>query len=82
MTPGHSKQSHAQSELQACETHLAAKERELSIRRCVTIKAGLDIRFRAMVECGWAWSEIGKEALGSLEQLTALAEERKTFHLF
>src|SRR6266550_6338544 len=77
--PGYSKLSHAQSELQACETHLAAKERELTIRRCVIIKAGLDVRLRAMVECGWAWCEIGKDALGTREQLTALAEERKTF---
>jgi hypothetical protein len=27
----------AQSELQACETHLAAKERELAIKRCTAI---------------------------------------------
>ncbi|KAF8346361.1 hypothetical protein F5887DRAFT_108876 [Amanita rubescens] len=74
--PGYSKLSHAQSQLQACEAHLAEKENELGIRRCVIIKAGLDVRFRAMVECGWAWSEIGKEALGTLEQLTALAEEQ------
>ena len=76
---GYSKLSHTQSELQACETHLAAKERELSIRRCVIVKAGLDARFRAMVECGWAWGEIGKEALATLEQLTELIDERKTF---
>ena len=35
-----------------------------------------------MVECGWAWGEIGKEALGTLEQLTELIDERKTSQLF
>ena len=79
---GHSKLSHAQSELQACEMHLAAKERELTIRRCVIVKAGLDARFRAMIECGWAWGEIGKEALGALEQLTEPIDERKAPQLF
>lgn len=62
--------------------HLAAKERELTIRRCVMVKTGLDARFRAMIECGWAWGEIGKEALGTLEKLTELIDERKTSQIF
>ncbi|KAF8953680.1 hypothetical protein BDZ97DRAFT_1679053 [Flammula alnicola] len=59
----------AQSELQACEAHLAAKERELATKRCVAVRDGLGTRLRAMVECGWAWNELGKEALQSLEEL-------------
>ncbi|KAF8633108.1 hypothetical protein AX15_001491 [Amanita polypyramis BW_CC] len=73
---GSSKLAHAQSELQACETHLAAKERELTIKRCTIVKTGLDVRFRAMIDCGWAWGEIGKEALATLEQLTTLIDEQ------
>jgi len=61
-----SKLSAAQSELQACEAHLAAKERELDIRRAGAVKEGLDIRCKAMVECGWVWGEMGKEALRAL----------------
>ncbi|KAK2464963.1 hypothetical protein APHAL10511_003039 [Amanita phalloides] len=73
---GYSKLTHAQSELQACEAHLAAKERELAIRRCAIVKAGLEDRFRAMVNCGWIWGQIGKEALATLEQLSGLIDEQ------
>jgi hypothetical protein len=78
--PGSSKQSHAQSELQACEAHLAAKERDLAIRRNAIVKDGLDTRFKAMINCGWAWGEIGKEALRTLEELSTQIDDRKTFH--
>lgn len=59
----------AQSELQACEAHLAAKERDLDIRRTAAIRDGLSLRCRAMVETGWVWGEMGKEALRALEML-------------
>ncbi|CAA7266711.1 unnamed protein product [Cyclocybe aegerita] len=59
----------AQSELQACETHLAAKERELAAKRAASVRDGLGARARAMIECGWAWSQLGKEALRTLETL-------------
>ncbi|KAF8151813.1 hypothetical protein B0H34DRAFT_624081, partial [Crassisporium funariophilum] len=42
----------AQSELQACEAHLAAKERELEVKRAVAVRDGLGARARAMIDCG------------------------------
>lgn len=57
----------AQSELQACETHLATKENELAVRRTVAVRDGLNVRCQALVQCGWAWTELGKEAIGVLE---------------
>ncbi|KAF9478744.1 hypothetical protein BDN70DRAFT_986054 [Pholiota conissans] len=59
----------AQSELQACEAHLAAKERELEAKRNSAIRDGLGTRIRAMIDCGWAWHELGKGALQSLDEL-------------
>jgi len=44
----------AQTELQACELHLAAKESEL------------EARLKAMVDCGWAWGEVGREGLRTI----------------
>ncbi|TFK63176.1 hypothetical protein BDN72DRAFT_872367 [Pluteus cervinus] len=43
----------AQSELQACEAHLAEKERELDALRTSAVRDGLSARCRAMIECGW-----------------------------
>lgn len=63
------KLSVAQAELQACEAHLAAKEQELGAFRTRTIRAGLEARCKAMVECGWAWGEMGKEGMRALEGL-------------
>ncbi len=63
------KLSVAQGELQACEAHLAAKEQELSAFRAHTIRSGLEARCKAMVECGWAWGEMGKEGMRALEGL-------------
>jgi hypothetical protein len=57
----------AQSGIQACDTHLAAKERELAIKRCIAIRDGLGAHIRAFMECGWVWSGVGKEALRVLE---------------
>ena len=42
--------------------HLAAKERELVIKQCTAIRDGLGARIRALMECRWVWSEVGKEA--------------------
>ncbi|CAL1702523.1 unnamed protein product [Somion occarium] len=62
-----SKLSAAQTELQACEAHLAVKERELDETRTSTIQTGLQLRCKAMVECGWTWGEMGKEGLRALD---------------
>ena len=62
-----SKLSAAQTELQACEAHLAIKERELDEMRVSTIRTGLQFRCKAMVECGWVWGEMGKEGLRALD---------------
>lgn len=51
----------AQSELQACEAHLAKKESELDLRRSTAIRDGLRVRFRALAQCGWLWTQVGKE---------------------
>ena len=59
----------AQSELQACEAHLATKERELDVMRMAAVRSGLSARCKAMVECGWAWGEMGKEGLRAVESL-------------
>lgn len=66
-----SKLNVAQSDLQACETQLANKERELDAMRLSAIRVGLHARCKAMVECGWAWGEMGKEGLRALEDLDA-----------
>ncbi|KAI0313802.1 hypothetical protein OF83DRAFT_1139801 [Amylostereum chailletii] len=63
------KLSTAQAELQACEAHLAAKEQALDRLRVRAVKQGLEGRCKAMVECGWAWGEMGKEGLRALEDL-------------
>ncbi|KAF5376468.1 hypothetical protein D9615_008597 [Tricholomella constricta] len=63
------KLSAAQAELQACETHLAAKERDLAVGRTNALREGLSLRCRALVECGWVWSEMGNEALRVLDGL-------------
>lgn len=51
----------AQSELQACESHLALKERELDSKRLAAVHGGLNMRCQTLVECGHRWAEIGKE---------------------
>ncbi|KAJ3822088.1 hypothetical protein EV361DRAFT_886251 [Lentinula raphanica] len=64
----------AQAELQACETHLAKKEVDLDSKRSLAIRDGLRVRFRALAQCGWRWSEIGKEVevlLGFGEQVVS-----------
>ena len=64
-----SKLAAAQSELQACEAHLATKERELDMMRTQAVRTGLQARCKALVECGWQWGEMGKEGLRALETL-------------
>lgn len=66
---GSSKLSHAQAELQACEAHLATKEKELDDIRQDAIRTGLERRCKALVSCGWTWSERGKQALHALESM-------------
>jgi hypothetical protein len=63
------KLSAAQSELQACEATLAERERELDAMRVRSIKFGLEARCKALVECAWAWGEMGKEGLRALDQV-------------
>ncbi|KAF9449205.1 hypothetical protein P691DRAFT_574737 [Macrolepiota fuliginosa MF-IS2] len=67
--PTSSKLANAQTELQACEAHLAVKERELEVARVASIRDGLHIRCDALVECGRDWVEMGKVALRTLEGL-------------
>ncbi|KIP02613.1 hypothetical protein PHLGIDRAFT_37817 [Phlebiopsis gigantea 11061_1 CR5-6] len=64
-----SKLAAAQGELQACEAHLASKERELDALRTHAVRTGLQARCKALVECGWHWGEMGKEGLRALESL-------------
>ncbi|KAH6904869.1 hypothetical protein BKA70DRAFT_512630 [Coprinopsis sp. MPI-PUGE-AT-0042] len=66
--PTSTKLAAAQSELQACETHLASKERELVYRRFQVIRDGLSLRGRAMVETGHTWTQLGNEIGGIVEQ--------------
>lgn len=65
------KLSAAQSELQACEAHLASKERELAAMRTAAVRRGLSVRCTALAECGQAWTAMGTEALRSLGTLEA-----------
>jgi hypothetical protein len=67
LTGGTAKLNHAQAELQACELHLATKEKELESTREEAIKKGLEGRLKALVSCGWAWGERGKQALRALD---------------
>ncbi|ESK83648.1 hypothetical protein Moror_2178 [Moniliophthora roreri MCA 2997] len=51
----------AQAQLQACEAHLALKEKELDVKRTSAVREGLRLRFRALADCGWRWTQVGKE---------------------
>lgn len=64
-----SKLTSAQSELQACEAHLASKERELTLARATAVREGLNIRLNALVQCGQSWALMGREGLHALEGL-------------
>ena len=64
-----SKLNLAQTELQACEAHLAERERALSNLRETALVRGLKGRCQAIVQCGWAWAEMGKEGVRALEAL-------------
>jgi len=67
--PASAKLAAAQAELQACESHLAKKEKELQVARTTALRDGLCIRCNALVECGIAWAEAGKDALHVTESL-------------
>lgn len=72
-----SKLAHVQAELQACESHLADKERELAVRRISVVREGLGARCRALIDCGWVWSKMGKQGLHALQSLSgSLSESR------
>ena len=64
-----SKLNLAQNELQACEAHLADREKALAQMRENVVIKGLKGRCKAMVECGWKWGEMGKEGTRALEGL-------------
>ncbi|KAG8945178.1 hypothetical protein FRC04_001157 [Tulasnella sp. 424] len=59
----------AQSELQACEAHLATKQQELEEMIRSALLDGLEKRCKAMTECGTIWSQKGREGLVALEDL-------------
>lgn len=66
----------AQSELQACETHLASKESELAFKRSAAVREGLATRAKAMIQCSRVWEHIGKEILDSLDDLGIIDAHR------
>ncbi|KAJ8091706.1 hypothetical protein PM082_020941 [Marasmius tenuissimus] len=59
--PANKKLQAAQSELQACEAHLAIKEHELDVKRTGAVREGLQTRFHALSECGHRWAQVGKD---------------------
>ncbi|KAG1824924.1 uncharacterized protein BJ212DRAFT_1524718 [Suillus subaureus] len=67
----------AQEELRACENHLATKELELEALRISIAREGLGARCRALIDCGWAWGEMGKEGLRALQSLNAPSPDGK-----
>jgi len=67
--PASHKLATAQAELQACESHLAKNEKELQVARTIALRDGLSIRCNALVECGMAWADAGKDALHAAESL-------------
>ncbi|GJJ14169.1 hypothetical protein Clacol_008430 [Clathrus columnatus] len=64
-----SKVSAAQMELQACESHLAAQERELETFRLSALKQALRLRCQALVQCAWTWGELGRRCLSFIDGL-------------
>ena len=64
------KLAQAQTELQACETHLVVKERKLDTRRITIARDGLGVRCGALIDCGWVLGEMGKQGLEMLQTLT------------
>ena len=67
-----SKISAAQTELQACESHLADNERELEKHRIHAIRQGLKLRCEALIQCGRVWGEMGRRALSMIEDLKSV----------
>ena len=59
----------AQSELQACEAHLAERERELADLRAHVIHRGLLNRCQALMNCGTSLNEMGKDGVRALQAL-------------
>ncbi|KAG1764976.1 hypothetical protein EV702DRAFT_981822, partial [Suillus placidus] len=65
----------AQEQLRVCEAHLATKELELEALRVSIAREGLGARRRALIDCGWAWGEMGKEDLRALQRLNASSSD-------
>ncbi|KAF7333501.1 hypothetical protein MVEN_02366300 [Mycena venus] len=57
----------AQTELQACEAHLAVKEAALKAHRAALVSDGLAGRCRALAECGQRWHEAGRAGVLSAQ---------------
>jgi hypothetical protein len=74
--PTSTKLAAAQSELQACEAHLASKESELALKRCAAVREGLATRAKAMIQCSRVWDQLGKEILSSLDDLGIIEGHR------
>ncbi|KAK0481980.1 hypothetical protein EDD18DRAFT_1202270 [Armillaria luteobubalina] len=71
------KLQNAQAELQACEAHLAMKEKELDVKRFGAVRDGLAVRSKALTDCGWRWVEIGKQVDSVLNEGTARSPSDK-----
>ncbi|SJL05063.1 uncharacterized protein ARMOST_08435 [Armillaria ostoyae] len=54
------KLQNAQAELQACDAHLAMKEKELDVKRFGPVQDGLAVRSKALTDCGWR-SPLGRD---------------------
>ncbi|KAJ7063782.1 hypothetical protein B0H15DRAFT_807813 [Mycena belliarum] len=66
-TSANAKLAAAQTELQACEAHLAAKEVLLDVHRAALVREGLAGRCRALAECGRRWSAAGSAGAATAE---------------
>ncbi|PBK68070.1 hypothetical protein ARMSODRAFT_937533 [Armillaria solidipes] len=71
------KLQNAQAELQACEAHLAMKEKELDVKRFGAVRDGLAVRSKALTDCGWRWVEIGKQVDSVLNEGAARSPSEK-----
>ncbi|KAG2336738.1 hypothetical protein BDR05DRAFT_1011593, partial [Suillus weaverae] len=65
----------AQEELRVCEAHLVTKELESEAFRVSIAREGLGARRRALIDCGWAWGEMGKEGRRALQCLNASSSD-------
>ncbi|KAG8969311.1 hypothetical protein FRC03_003412 [Tulasnella sp. 419] len=66
----------AQQELQACEMTLSQKQAELDEITRSAVKDGLEKRCRALIDCGYTFSEKGREGLIALDILRPSSPSR------